>query len=159
MKPAREPALFARLGSAQALLRRVRSVEQAVAKLQRDERRVLRLDGLERQTLRMVARLPGISAGDLASMVGEHPSTLTRTLDRLERRGLLLRKRDPRDRRRAQLGLTAAGRTLDGKLPEPVQRAAERALAPVSRARVDQTIELLGRIAEALEAELAPPTA
>lgn len=154
-----EPEWLPRMGSAQALLRRVRAVEQAVARLSREERRILHVDGLERRVLRIVARLPGISAGDLAGSVGEHPSTLTRALDRLEHRGLLLRKRDPRDRRRAQLVLTPAGRKLDGAVPEPVQRAAERALAPIPRGRVNEAIDLLGRVTEALEAELDGPQA
>ena len=42
-----------------------------------------------------------------------HPSTLTGVLRRLETRGMLLRRSDPRDARRALFGLTPRGRKMD----------------------------------------------
>ncbi len=49
---------------------------------------------------------------DLARELGVHPSTMTRTCDRLIRRGLLGREHLPSDRRVAWLTLTEQGRDL-----------------------------------------------
>jgi DNA-binding MarR family transcriptional regulator len=74
---------------------------------------VLGVTGPQRLVVRIVGRFPGISAGQLAGVLHLHPSTLTGILRRLERRGLLTRRPDPRDSRRVALGLSAAGRRLD----------------------------------------------
>lgn len=49
---------------------------------------------------------------DLARELGVHPSTMTRTCDRLIRRGLLRREHFPSDRRVAWLALTEQGKDL-----------------------------------------------
>jgi DNA-binding MarR family transcriptional regulator len=46
---------------------------------------------------------------ELARILGVHPSNVVRGLDELEEVGLLIRRRDPRDRRRQVVGLTAKG--------------------------------------------------
>ena len=65
--------------------------------------------GPQRLVLRVVGLFPGLSAGDLATILHIHPSTLTGVLQRLVAQGLLQRVDDPRDRRRAILRLTASG--------------------------------------------------
>ncbi len=50
-----------------------------------------------------------VTLAGLAAHMGVTPSTMSLSIDRLERRGYVLRKRDPRDRRRVHLLLTPAG--------------------------------------------------
>ena len=45
----------------------------------------------------------------LAAHMGVTPSTMSLSIDRLERRGYVIRKRDAQDKRRVQLRLTQAG--------------------------------------------------
>jgi MarR family transcriptional regulator, organic hydroperoxide resistance regulator len=52
------------------------------------------------------------SAGELASELGVAAPTLTRRLEKLERRGLVSREVDSSDRRRVVVDLTDAGRRL-----------------------------------------------
>lgn len=49
---------------------------------------------------------------DLARHMGVTPSTMSITLDRLARHGFVERRRDPRDKRRSALRLTAAGERI-----------------------------------------------
>src|SRR5437016_14410817 len=71
------------------------------------------ITGPQRLVVRIVGRFPGIAAGRVAEILHVHPSTLTGILKRLEARGVLQRRSDPRDARRALFGLTAKGRKLD----------------------------------------------
>ena len=54
-------------------------------------------------------------------------ATLTRHLDRLEREGLIVRTRDPEDRRQVRAGLTAAGRALHDTLKAIATKTGRRA--------------------------------
>jgi DNA-binding MarR family transcriptional regulator len=53
-------------------------------------------------------RQPGLSQNELAAIVEVEPITIGRLVDRLEARGLLERRSDPRDRRVWRLQLTPA---------------------------------------------------
>src|SRR5439155_23255682 len=63
--------------------------------------------GPQRLVVRIVGRFPRIGAGRVAEILHVHPSTLTGILKRLEGRGILQRKADVRDGRRALFELTA----------------------------------------------------
>ncbi|MBI4822028.1 MAG: MarR family transcriptional regulator [Deltaproteobacteria bacterium] len=92
----------------------------------------LGLTGPQRLVLRLVGRFPGIPAGNLADLLFLHPSTLTGVLRRLEERGLLRRKKDPADGRRALFELTAKGKKLDVPSKKTVESAVARALEDVN---------------------------
>jgi DNA-binding MarR family transcriptional regulator len=53
--------------------------------------------------------LPACSAQDLAQAVGVHPSTLTQSLKRLEKKGYIFVGKDPKDSRKKILSLTRSG--------------------------------------------------
>jgi MarR family transcriptional regulator, organic hydroperoxide resistance regulator len=54
----------------------------------------------------------GISQGDVSDRFEVDPSRITRLAQRLEKEGLLRRKRDPEDSRVVRLHVTAEGRRL-----------------------------------------------
>jgi DNA-binding MarR family transcriptional regulator len=66
----------------------------------------------ELRTLVLVDRHPGLSQRELARRLGVDPGNLVALLDRLDRDGLLTRRRDREDRRRRTLRLTAKGGRL-----------------------------------------------
>ncbi|HXW26255.1 MAG TPA: MarR family transcriptional regulator [Xanthobacteraceae bacterium] len=53
-------------------------------------------------------RQPGMTQNEMAAIVEVEPITIARLVDRLEGRGLVVRKADPRDRRVWRLHLTPA---------------------------------------------------
>jgi DNA-binding MarR family transcriptional regulator len=110
------------------------------------------ITGPQRLVVRIVGRTPGISAGSLAQILRMHPSTLTGILRRLETRGVLTRKSDPNDARRALFALTAKGRKVDMLKTGTVEAAVRRVLAKLpSEASVAQ--KLLATLAVELEAD------
>jgi DNA-binding MarR family transcriptional regulator len=104
--------------------------------------------------VRVVGLFPGLSAGDLASILHVHPSTLTGVLQRLTVQRLIVRTDDPRDRRRAILRLTPRGRKTNGMSRGTVERLVAAALRSVSPADRAATRRVLERIARQLE---SPP--
>lgn len=112
--------------------------------------------GPQRLVVRIIGQLPGASAGELASALQLHPSTLTGVLRRLETRGLIERRTDASDKRRALFHLTKAGAELDTLQDGTPEEAVARALASVASADVAATRRVLSRVAAAL-AESVPP--
>jgi DNA-binding MarR family transcriptional regulator len=111
------------------------------------------LTGPQRLVVRIVGRFPGIAAGRIAEILHVHPSTLTGILQRLERRGVLQRRPDPRDARRALFVLTAKGRRLDVVRTGTVEQAVRRVLSRDAE-KVASAQEVLAALTEELDAGL-----
>ena len=107
--------------------------------------------GPQRLVLRVVGLFPGLSAGDLASVLHVHPSTLTGVLQRLVAKRLLIRADDPRDRRRAILNLTARGARANGVKRGTVEEAIAEALEGINDRDRMATKRVLERLAAQLE--------
>ena len=107
------------------------------------------ITGPQRLVVRIVGRLPGISAGSLAEVLHVHPSTLTGVLRRLEARGILARRSDPNDARRALFGLTPRGRKVNLLQTGTVEAAVKRILS-----RMPDEAAAAQRVLAALAAEL-----
>jgi DNA-binding MarR family transcriptional regulator len=112
----------------------------------------LGVTGPQRLVLRIVGRFPSISAGQLAAILHVHPSTLSGVLKRLERQGWLSRRADPRDRRRALLGITPAGRQLAQEPEGTIEAAVREALTALPEHKTRHAREVLAELALRLEA-------
>jgi DNA-binding MarR family transcriptional regulator len=64
------------------------------------------------RSLAVISRYGPLSAGDLGAKTSSDAFRVVRAIDLLVKRGLITREPDLRDRRRARLELTAAGRAL-----------------------------------------------
>jgi DNA-binding MarR family transcriptional regulator len=92
---------------------------------------------------------------ELAEEGGVTPPTATRILDALERRGIVERTRDPRDRRAVTVTLTAAGRGLldaQERWVRERRRAFVLALPPQQRALVPTLLRGLADLIDELAA-------
>lgn len=104
----------------------------------------------QRLVLLIVGRFPLATAGEVATVLHLHPSTLTGILKRLEERGLVARLADPADGRRVLLRLTAKGRRVnrlsDGTVEAAVRRALEKLPASTVKAVRDAALTLSGEL-------------
>jgi len=141
------------LGPSLDALRRLWRLEHALAQLSKRMERRLGITAPQRLIVRCVGRYPGITAGQLATTLHVDPGTVSAALRRLEARGLLERRRDPRDRRRVVLGLTRVGHALDQPGPGTVEHSLELLLDELPAAEVEQFGALLDRFAALVEAE------
>jgi DNA-binding MarR family transcriptional regulator len=81
--------------------------------------------------LHQLAHTGGETQLGLARALRIHPSNLVAVLDALEEAGLLARVRDPADRRRHLVGLTAAGKRALAKADAVAQATERELLAPL----------------------------
>jgi len=139
------------LGPVLDFLRLLWRVDHALQRRSKRMARELGLTGPQRLVLRILGRFPGLPAGELATLLHLHPSTLTGVLQRLEKRGWIRRRADPRDRRRALFGLTERGRALDGNDAPTIEAAVRDALAGAGKGADASTRDLLERVARELE--------
>lgn len=107
----------------------------------------------QRLVIRCVGKYPGITAGQLAVVLQLDPGSVSATLKRLEARDLLTRRRDPSDRRRVTLGLTARGLLLHQPMEGTLEHAVEKLLKETEAADLSRAKALLVRLSELVEAE------
>jgi len=85
----------------------------------------------------------GLPCGEIASRMITRDPDITRLLDRLEKRGLISRSREKRDRRMVLTRITEKGLKLLGDLDGPVQQAHRDQLGHLGRSRLRELSELL----------------
>jgi len=87
--------------------------------------------------------LDGLPCGEIASRMITRDPDITRLLDRLEKRGLISRCRETKDRRMVMARITPEGLKLLARLDEPVQAAHRKQLGHLGRERLRALTELL----------------
>jgi MarR family transcriptional regulator, organic hydroperoxide resistance regulator len=141
------------LGEVLDFMRLIWALDHALQKTSKRMRSAIGVTGPQRLVVRIVARFPGIPAGQIAQLLHVHPSTLSGILKRLEQQGLVRRRPDPKDRRRAFLGVTEKGRRIDAAEVGTVEAAVEHVMSRAPRAKLDGAREVLTDLAAALGVE------
>src|ERR1700687_4270716 len=85
----------------------------------------------------------GLPCGEIASRMITRDPDITRLLDRLEKRGLISRCRETKDRRMVMARITPHALKLLARLDEPVQAAHRKQLGHLGRGRLRALTELL----------------
>ncbi|MGE0869211.1 MAG: trehalose-phosphatase [Kofleriaceae bacterium] len=141
----------ARLGPALDFLRVLWRTDHALG---RASKRMSARHGItaeQRFMLRCIAMCRAITPSRLAALLHLDPGTISATLGRLERQGLLVRKRGAGDRRRVVIELTTAGRTFARSLGGTVERAVELLLETTPVRDTQAVRRVLGALEAALD--------
>jgi MarR family transcriptional regulator, organic hydroperoxide resistance regulator len=112
-----------------------------------------RLAGLDlpASEINVLASLAGhrpLTVGALATATATRPTTLTSVLDRLARRGYVMRESDPADRRSFLISLTRAGQQAAATISAAVSELEQAALAGVSPAQRDGFFAVVDALSE-----------
>jgi DNA-binding MarR family transcriptional regulator len=116
--------------------------------LSRGPARVLKTEDLsatQYNVLRILrgATREGLPCGEIANRMITRDPDITRLLDRLEKRRLIVRARDTLDRRTVITRISSEGLKLLARLDEPVQDAHRKQLGHLGRQRLEALSELL----------------
>jgi DNA-binding MarR family transcriptional regulator len=110
------------------------------------------LSATQYNVLRILRGAPeGLACGEIAGRMITRDPDVTRLLDRLEKRGLISRSRETRDRRTVMTRITPAGLKLLSRLDGPVRAAHRRQLGHLGRNRLRALTELLGAARRAMD--------
>src|SRR2546422_7708037 len=156
MGEASKPEGADQLGPVLEFMKQLWAVDHGLQSLSKRMESRFGITGPQRLVVRIVGRFPGISAGALAEVLHVHPSTLTGVLRRLEARGVVQRRSDPKDARRALFGLTPRGRKVDTLRAGTVESAVRRVIAkmPADAAAAER---ILAAIASELDHSTEDP--
>jgi DNA-binding MarR family transcriptional regulator len=139
------------IGDAIDFLRLIWAVDHALQRRSKSMAATLGITGPQRLVIRIIGRFPSIHARQLAEILELHPSSLTALLKRLERRALIRRWPDQRDRRRWLLGLTRRGQAFNRDTTGTIEAAVQRVLETTVRDDLDVTRAVLGKLARELD--------
>ncbi len=130
--PATQPAPHPDAADRLAIIERLRVVYRA---LQAHSRWVEQQCGVSAAQLWLLTALDpdaGMPVGKLSRILSLHRSTTSNLLDKLERKGLVMRRRDGLDQRVVRVVLTPSGRDLVARAPAPTQGVIHDALGQLS---------------------------
>lgn len=101
---------------------------------------------LQYGVMAVVRAFPGIDQAGVSKTIGLDRTTVVGIVDRLERKGLLVRRHAPDDRRLWKLYLTDDGGNQMSELRPGIDRAQERLLEPLNSAEQAIFVDCLMRV-------------
>jgi len=111
------------------------------------------ITGPQLWALKTISQNESLSLRDLSERMYLHPSTITGVVDRLERKGYVTRKRDQVDRRVIYVQLTAEGRKLSKKAPNPAQGKLIYGLKNLKKGELKLIYGSVQKLVEIMEAQ------
>lgn len=93
----------------------------------------------------------GLTQAELCRRINVEQPTMANTLERMERDGLIRRKIDSTDRRRAHVFLTARARDIQTQVMEAARAVSNRTVSRLSAGEQDEMFRLLARMVENLK--------
>jgi DNA-binding MarR family transcriptional regulator len=94
-----------------------------------------------------------LSLGDLGKRMYLQPSTITGLVDVLERKGYVVRVRDEEDRRVVNIELTAKGKRLAKKAPNPAQGKMIYGLRKLKKDELNLIFNSVQKLVDIMEAQ------
>lgn len=127
----------------------IRRLQQIAVGLFMEETAAHDLTPVQFAALATIVRQPGMDQRTLSRTIGFDTSTTAGVIDRLERRGLVLRQATPEDRRVRRLVATPDGEAALARVLPDMHRAQRRILAPLDAGERAQFMALLDRLVAA----------
>lgn len=143
----------------ESILSSLRRITRAIDLHSRKLASEYRLTAPQLVCLRQINAEGYYTPSQLAREVSLSQATVTGIIDRLERGGLVERRRDHKDRRRVSIYITEKGKELVSKAPMPLQEKFAGRLERLDeskRALIDKTLKEIVEMMEAADIDAAP---
>lgn len=135
------------------ILRSLRRISRAIELHSKQLKSTHRLTAPQLICMRELREARFLTPSELAHAVSLSQATITGILDRLERRELVQRTRNPADKRRVIVELTEAGLAAVEAAPLPLHARFAKRLAALPADEQAQIEHVLGKIVQMMEAE------
>ena len=116
------------------------------------------ITGPQLWALKIIRENGGLSLGDLSQRMYVHPSTISGLMDRLEKKGYVIRDRSQEDRRVVQVELTPRGNRLAKKAPNPIQGRMIYGLRRVKKEELQRIRDSVQTLVDIMEAQTVKVT-
>jgi DNA-binding MarR family transcriptional regulator len=103
--------------------------------------------------LNLIAEGP-ISQQELGEQLGIDRTTMVELIDQFEQQGVVVRRRNPADRRSYALGLTPKGRTVQRRAAGALDAAADEFFGPLAPDEQQALMDMLGRMISSAEEKM-----
>lgn len=124
----------------------IKLVHQSINRMLDAEMAPLDLTAMQWRPLTLIERGRADTSAELARIIGVDTGAMTRTLDRLQAKGLLQRRRSDEDRRIVRLELTPLGLAKAREIPAYIAKTLNAHLRGFSPDEVKQLRHLLKRM-------------
>ena len=111
------------------------------------------ITGPQLWALKTISQNESLSLSDLGKRMYLHPSTITGVIDRLEKKRYVTRIRDQVDRRVIYVQLTAEGKRLAKRAPNPAQGKMIYGLKNLKRRELNLIYDSVGKLVKIMEAQ------
>jgi len=111
------------------------------------------ITGPQLWAIKTISQNESLSLSDLGKRMYLHPSTITGVIDRLEKKGYVTRSRDQVDRRVIYVQLTAEGKRLAKRAPNPAQGKMIYGLKNLKRRELNLIYNSAQKLVEIMEAQ------
>lgn len=132
------------------------AVDRGLGRIARERARAGDVTPQQAETLQLIAERGALSTSTLAEMLGIDPSTASRNLSGLERKGYITRQKGSEDGRQTDVRLTPRGRRAAASVTNGASSAYGSMLDKVPRAERARVIDALEVLARVLDAGQAP---
>ncbi len=133
------------------IVQSLRKIFKAIQQYSEEVLKEFGITGPQLWLLKTLRQEGGASVGELSQKMYLHISTVSGIIDRLEGKGYVVRKRGETDRRIVTARLTAAGKRIVDKAPEPSQGKLLYSLQNLSAQEVVELHEALQKIVRLME--------
>ena len=152
MKPPATPSLPSDIPVTDNVMINLRKIIRAIDMNSKKLIKRVGLTGPQLVILHEIERCDEISAGDVARAVSLSQATVTGILDRLEKRGLVVRQRSKHDKRRIMVSITDAGRRILETKPPLMQDAFVEKFSSLREWEQNMILSALQRLVSIMDA-------
>jgi len=111
------------------------------------------ITGPQLWALKTIAANGNLSLGELSKKMYLHPSTISGVVDRLEKKGFVVRDRGQEDRRVVKVQLTPQGKKIVAKAPNPIQGKMIYGLNRLKKRELTSIYDAVKELVEIVEAQ------
>lgn len=135
------------------IMQSLRRVFKAIQNYSHEVSSKFGITGPQLWVLKTIYQNGNLSLSELSKRMYLHPSTVSGVVDRLEKKGYVLRDRDREDRRVIKVQLTVKGKRLVHKAPNPVQGRMIYGLRKLEKVKLNLIYNSVQKLVEIMEAQ------
>jgi DNA-binding MarR family transcriptional regulator len=135
------------------IMQSLRRIFKAIQDYSHEVLKKFGITGPQLWALKNISQNRSLSLGDLSEKMCLHPSTITGVIDRLEKKGYVVRDRGQKDRRVVKVQLTAEGERLVRKAPNPVQGKMIYGLMRLKKDELNSIYDSIQKLVEIMEVQ------